>query len=64
LDRNYSAAWKLLGKALLAEGNSAGAKAAWRDGIAVALQNGDRQAAREMGVFLKRIERDSQGQQQ
>lgn len=57
-DRNYSAAWKLLGKALKAAGDNDRAIAAWRDGIAVAEQQGDRQAAKEMAVFLKRAEQD------
>lgn len=56
-DANYSAAWKLLGKAYLVAGDRAGATAAWRDGIAAAQARGDVQAAKEMGVFLRRLER-------
>ena len=58
LDPNYSAAWKLLGRALLAHGDSEAAKAAYSQGIAVAEQRGDMQAAKEMRVFLKRLERE------
>lgn len=54
-DRQYSAAWKLLGKALQAAGDVAGAREAYEHGIAAAQARGDKQAAREMGVFLKRL---------
>ena len=57
LDPDYSAAWKLLGKALHANGEAPDAKAAYTQGIAVAERRGDMQAAREMRVFLKRLER-------
>lgn len=60
-DPDYSAAWKLLGRALLQSGDEAGAAAAYRDGIAVAERLGDKQAAKEMGVFLRRIERAGKG---
>ena len=59
LDPSYSAAWKLLGKAC-AEGGDAGAAAdAYRRGIEAATTKGDRQAIREMEVFLRRLERAS-----
>ena len=57
-DPRYSAAWKLLGKACLAAADRAGAAAAWRQGIAVARERGDKQAEKEMAVFLRRAERD------
>jgi Tfp pilus assembly protein PilF len=56
-DPAYSAAWKLLGKALQATGDRDAAMEAYRSGIAAAERRGDKQAAREMGVFLKRLER-------
>lgn len=56
-DANYSAAWKLLGKASLTTGDIEAAAAAWRQGITVADTAGDVQAAKEMRVFLKRLER-------
>ena len=56
-DPNYSAAWKLLGKALNESGQLPAALGAYRSGIAVAEQRGDKQAAKEMAVFAKRIEK-------
>jgi len=56
-DPAYSAAWKLLGKALAQDGQPQAALAAWRQGIAVAEKKGDLQAAREMAVFAKRAEK-------
>lgn len=56
-DPLYSAAWKLLGKACLAAADAPGAAAAWTQGIAVANQRGDQQAAKEMMVFLRRLPR-------
>ncbi|HEY9112841.1 MAG TPA: tetratricopeptide repeat protein [Rhodanobacteraceae bacterium] len=56
-DADYSAAWKLLGKACLQSGEAQAAAEAWRRGIAIAEAHGDVQAAKEMRVFLKRIER-------
>lgn len=51
----YSAAWKLLGKALHALGRADQAQAAWNTGLEVAVQQGDLQSSREMTVFLKRL---------
>ncbi len=56
-DPQYTAAWKLYGKALLAAGRSPEALAAWREGIAVAHARGDKQAEREMTVFARRIDK-------
>lgn len=57
-DPAYSAAWKLLGKALLAMDDDVGAAEAWRQGIATATGRGDMQAAKEMTVFLNRLSRN------
>ncbi|WP_139351690.1 tetratricopeptide repeat protein [Rhodanobacter sp. C06] len=57
-DPRYSAAWKLLGKACLAADDRTAAAEAWRQGIAVAQARGDKQAEKEMAVFLRRVERD------
>ena len=57
LDPKYSAAWKLLGKALAGHGSVSEAIDAYRHGIEIAEANGDRQAAREMTVFLRRLEK-------
>lgn len=54
-DAGYSAAYKLLGKALAALDDRAGAQAVYEKGIAVAEEKGDVQAAKEMRVFLKRL---------
>ena len=56
-DPAYSAAWKLLGKALADAGKPEDAKEAYRRGIAAAEGKGDKQAAKEMGVFLRRLEK-------
>ena len=58
-DPGYSAAWKLLGKALTARGEPAAAMDAYRAGIAAAERKGDKQAAKEMTVFLRRLEKDA-----
>jgi predicted Zn-dependent protease len=58
LDPNYSAAWKLLGKALTEAGSKPDALAAYRRGIAVAEEKGDKQAAKEMAVFARRLEKE------
>lgn len=57
LDPKYSAAWKLLGKALADAGRTDEAIKAYADGIRAAEANGDMQAAREMAVFLKRLQK-------
>jgi Tfp pilus assembly protein PilF len=57
LDASYSAGWKVLGQARIASGDEAGAAETFRRGIEVAEARGDRQAAKEMQVFLRRIEK-------
>ena len=57
LDAAYSAGWKVLGQARAAAGDERGAIESYRRGIEVADARGDRQAAREMQVFLKRLEK-------
>ncbi len=56
-DPDFSAAWKLLGKALAKQNCVAEAIDAYRQGIETAEANGDRQAAKEMTVFLRRLEK-------
>lgn len=56
-DPQYSAAWKLCGQALAAAGRAQDALVAYRCGIEVATQKGDKQSAREMQVYARRIER-------
>lgn len=60
-DPGYSAAWKLLGKAQLAAGDSAAARAAWEQGISAAQGKGDKQAEKEMNVFLRKLEKSTKG---
>lgn len=57
LDSDYSAAWKLYGRTLLQAKRENEAAAAWKRGIRVAARRGDRQAEREMKVFLRRLEK-------
>jgi predicted Zn-dependent protease len=57
LDPHYSAAWKLLGRALLAAERRDEALAAWQEGIAAAERKGDKQAMKEMEVFARRLVR-------
>ena len=61
-DPGYSAAWKLLGKSLEAQGEVDEAIATYTKGIAAAESRGDKQVIREMGVFLKRLEKTRGGE--
>lgn len=56
-DPQYSAAWKALGKVELESGKPEAARQAWQSGIDAALQRGDKQAQKEMQVFLKRLDK-------
>jgi Tfp pilus assembly protein PilF len=56
-DADYSAAWKLLGRALIDVGRPREALDAYRSGIEVARRRGDKQAMKEMEVFARRIEK-------
>lgn len=56
-DPEYSAAWKLYGKALAENGERDRAIDTYRKGISVAEKKGDIQAVKEMRVFLKRLEK-------
>jgi tetratricopeptide (TPR) repeat protein len=62
LDADYSAAWKLLGRMRSDSGRAEEAMDAYRQGILVAERRGDKQAAKEMRVFLKRLERATQNE--
>ncbi|MET0683252.1 MAG: tetratricopeptide repeat protein [Casimicrobiaceae bacterium] len=55
LDPDFTAAWKLYGKALAAAGREAEALTAYNTGIAVAGKRGDKQAEKEMRVFARRL---------
>ncbi|WP_339560615.1 hypothetical protein [Pseudomonas sp. EA_65y_Pfl1_P113] len=56
-DPKYSAAWKLLGKAQLGLEDRSAARLAWERGIEAAQAHGDKQAEKEMTVFLKKLDR-------
>lgn len=60
-DAKFSAAWKQLGKALAEAGDLPAALAAYQAGIAAAEARGDVQAAKEMRVFARRIEKTLAG---
>lgn len=57
LEPTYSAGWKAYGKALADSQQPTEAMAAYRQGISVAEAKGDKQAVKEMQVFLKRLEK-------
>ncbi|MDO6459996.1 tetratricopeptide repeat protein [Granulosicoccaceae sp. 1_MG-2023] len=50
----YTAAWKLLGRSLADAGRSEEAAKAFEQGLLAARGNGDKQAEKEITVFLKR----------
>ena len=56
-DPTYSAAWKHLGRAYEASGDFSQAADAYVKGIEAAEKKGDKQTAKEMGVFLRRIKK-------
>ena len=56
-DPGYSAAWKALGRVLHESGRDAEALEAYKRGIEAARAKGDRQAEKEMTVFMKRLEK-------
>lgn len=56
-DAKFSAAWKQLGKALVADEQPEEALQVYRQGHQVATDKGDLQAAKEMAVFIRRLEK-------
>lgn len=54
-DPGYSAAWKLLGRALAEAEEPAEALGVYREGIAAAAKKGDKQAMKEMQVHARRL---------
>lgn len=57
MDPAYTAAWKQLGKVRLSREEPDGARAAWQSGLDAARANGDKQAEKEMTVFLRRLDK-------
>lgn len=60
-DPLYSAAWKALGRALQDAGRAAEALETYRQGVEAARKKGDRQAEKEMTVFMRRLEKAAPG---
>jgi tetratricopeptide (TPR) repeat protein len=56
-DPDFTAAWKALGKLQLEMGARDQARETWRQGIVVAGKRGDKQAQKEMQVFLRRLDK-------
>ena len=56
-DDQFSNAWKLLGRARLAVNDQPGARQALQAGLVAAQARGDVQVAKEIGVFLKRLDK-------
>ena len=61
LDPQHSVAWKLLGKAHLALDDAAAARAAWNQALVCAQAKGDGQVEKELGVFLRRLDKRAAG---
>ncbi len=61
LEPAYSAAWKQLGRAQTDAGLEDQAMESYRRGIRVARERGDVQAAKEMNVYLNRLQRSVRG---
>jgi tetratricopeptide (TPR) repeat protein len=62
-DPDYSAAWKIYGKALTEAGRIDDAISAYEKGIEVAEGRGDKQASKEMSVFHKRLVKQKSGEE-
>ena len=56
-DPAYTAAWKELGRLRLRAGRTEAARDAWTRGMEQAVRHGDKQAEKEMTVFLRRLEK-------
>ncbi len=57
MNPDYAAAWKELGRIRNSASKFEAAAEAWSIGIQTARENGDKQAEKEMTVFLKRLQR-------
>lgn len=58
-DPNYSAAYKLLGKALFKTGEKEEAGAVFNQGLPIAVRQGDKQTEREILAFLRKLEENA-----
>jgi uncharacterized protein HemY len=61
LNPGHTTAWQELGKALEANGECEAAHQVWERGLAVARDNGDKQAEKVIGVWLKRLGHEPPG---
>lgn len=52
---DYSAAYKILGRAYMDAGRLHEATTAFENGLAAASDNGDKQSEKEINVFMKRL---------
>jgi predicted Zn-dependent protease len=59
MDPAYTAAWKQLGKVRLSLEDPNGARGAWQSGLEAARKKGDKQAEKEMTVFLRRLDKQN-----
>ncbi len=57
LDKGYSAAWKLLGRTLMQLNDLDAARRTFEDGVEQAEAKGDKQAVKEMQVFIRKIDK-------
>ncbi|MGH8274187.1 MAG: tetratricopeptide repeat protein [Gammaproteobacteria bacterium] len=57
LDPDYTAAWKVYGRALAMAHRDNDARDAYQHGLQAARAAGDRQAEREINVFLRRLDK-------
>ena len=55
----YSAAYKLLGKALFRAGKHEESRSVFEAGLSIAIDKGDKQTEREILAFLKKLDRKS-----
>lgn len=58
---DYSAAWKMLGRALAADERLSDAIAAFDQGLQIAESNGDKQTGKEIAVFRRRAQKQIDG---
>ena len=56
-DAKYSAAYKLLGKALFKVGKDKESRCVFEAGLPIAIDKGDKQTEREILAFLKKLDR-------
>ncbi len=59
-DADYSAAYKLLGRSLIATGANEDARGYLEKGLMIAHAKGDKQTEKEISVFLKRLQSRSE----